>query len=337
MIENQPPILVPNDVTEATSVTKPLLQGPKRQHFLPRFYLEGFAKDGFVAVFDRESNEIRVQQPVNTGVIGHFYTMEDEQGRRRFEIEQLLSEYEGKAKPVIDKLSAKEDISADERSDLAIFIALAVTRTPDGVDSVKAFNGDMVKWAAKHLFSNVEEVKGRLRTESDGSASDEQLDAEARLMVQLAQEGGLTVTTDHRWAVGMAIQMALEIAPIFVGRNWVVIHRDNEKKSFVTSDAPVCLTTVAPRENNFWGVGFGNSDALVLFALNESCMLAMFGQDGDLQHTKADTKQVRQMNIRTADHCQRFVIGRETALVRSLADHLRLAAKRWRPKMQAQR
>src|SRR2546423_12733762 len=65
----------------------PMLTGPKRQHFLPRFYLDGFTRDGLVAVFDREKNEIRLQQPVNTAVIGHFYTMEDEEGRRRFELE----------------------------------------------------------------------------------------------------------------------------------------------------------------------------------------------------------------------------------------------------------
>lgn len=40
----------------------PLLQGPKRQHFLPRFYLEGFAREGLVAVYDREKGEVRLQQ-----------------------------------------------------------------------------------------------------------------------------------------------------------------------------------------------------------------------------------------------------------------------------------
>lgn len=82
--------------------TKPLLTGPKRQHFLPRFYLENFSVNGLVAVYDREQDVVRLQQPVNTGVIGHFYTMEDAEGRKRFELEQFLSEYEGKAKPVIE-------------------------------------------------------------------------------------------------------------------------------------------------------------------------------------------------------------------------------------------
>jgi len=82
---------------------EPLLKGPKRQHYLPRFYLDGFATDGLVSVYDREKDEVRRQQPKDTAVIGRFYTMEDAQGRRRYEIEALLSEYEGKASPVIKK------------------------------------------------------------------------------------------------------------------------------------------------------------------------------------------------------------------------------------------
>lgn len=46
---------------------------------------------------------------------------EDTEGGRRFELEALLSEYEGKAKPVIEKLVAvAPSPSADERSDRSI-------------------------------------------------------------------------------------------------------------------------------------------------------------------------------------------------------------------------
>jgi len=43
----------------------PLLVGPKRQHFLPRFYLEGFVKNGLLAVYDRETGLVRCQTPEN--------------------------------------------------------------------------------------------------------------------------------------------------------------------------------------------------------------------------------------------------------------------------------
>lgn len=323
------------ELVVAADAVNPLLSGPKRQHFLPEFYLKGFTKNDMIAVFDRELNEIRVQQPVNTCVIGHFYTMEDASGRKRFELEQLLSQYEDKASPVIKKLAATEIINADERTNLAIFVALAAFRTPDVVDSLKAFNSNLIGDMAKRMFVDVEEVKARMRGKPGTPPMEDELDAEARELVTYMQNGQYKVKTNHRWAVGMAIDLAFNIAPILAGRDWVVVHRDNEKKSFVTTDAPVLLTTVAPRENSFWGIGFGNTDALVLFPLNESCILAMYGSDGDLKHRIVGVEQIRHTNLAIADRCQRYVVGRDEALVRSLTDQLCLASKKWQPKMQS--
>lgn len=102
----------------------------------------------------------------------------------------------------------------------------------------------------------------------------------------------------------------------------------------MTTDAPVLLTTIEPRAPSIWGVGFGNADALVVFPLTQSCALLMSGKTGDLQHQTVDADQIRNCNLALVDHCQRFVIGRDEALVRSLADFLGLAGKKWQPKLQ---
>lgn len=324
------------DATDSRTAdaAKPLLKGPKRQHFLPQFYLDGFTKDGKVAVFDREKNEVRVQQPLNTGVIGHFYTMEDAEGRQRFELEQMLSEFEGKASPGIKKLAAKQYPTDEERADLAIFVALAGFRTPDIVESLKLFNSGLIEDIAKRMFANVDHVKETMRGKPGSPTSEEDLENEAREMVEFAQSGQYQVTTNHRWAVGMAMKMAFAVAPLLTGRDWLVVHRPNDNTSFVTTDAPVVLSTVRPREPSFYGIGFGNADALVLFPLTRSSALVMSGDNGNLQHREVGSVAIRHMNLALADRCQRFVIGREEALVKSLADRLGLAGKDWKPKMQ---
>ena len=313
---------------------EPLLSGPKRQHFLPKFYLEGFTKDGLVAVFDRDLNEIRVQKPVNTCVMGHFYTMKDSSGRNRFEIEQMLSDYEDKASLVIRRLKAMEEISENERTDLAIFVALAAFRTPDVVDSLKAFNSGLVMDISKRIFADVEEVKEQMRGKPHAPLTEEELEADARALVEFAESGQYKIKTSHTWAVGTAIQMALTLAPIFAGRDWTIVHRNNEKRSFVTTDAPVILTTMIPREKSLWGIGFGDVDALVVFPLTESCVLAVHGSEGTLKHLMTDAKRMRDTNLALADRCQRFVVGRDEALVKSLTSYLCLANKKWQPKMQ---
>jgi hypothetical protein len=313
----------------------PLLTGPKRQHFLPRFYLDGFAKEGLVSVFDREKNEIRRQQPKDTTVIGHFYTMEDDLGRKRYELEAMLSVCEGKAASVIRKLAAKQEIDAEERTDFAIFIALGAMRTPDMVDSLKHMNSDLIATIAKRMYADVDTVAAQLATDENTGKSPDELRADAQLMVDLAQNDGWTVETNEKWAVATAIKMSLNVAPILAGRDWLVVHSDSEKKSFITTDAPVLLTTVAPRENNFWGIGFANSDAMVIFPLTSSCILIVHGNSGDFKHTVCDRNYVRKVNIGLAEHCQRFVIGRDPSLVASLSRHLGLAKTKWLPKMRS--
>jgi hypothetical protein len=312
----------------------PMLKGPKRQHFLPRFYLDGFTKDGLVAVFDRDKDEIRRQQPINTAVIGHFYTMKDVDGHQRFELEALMAEYEGKARPVIDKLvAAAPELNADERSNLSIFIALAATRTPDMVNSVQALNGELVKHAAKMLFSDADEMFAKLRgDEAFASESDDELRIQADLMVHMAHNDGFTVETDEKWAVGRAIEMAFAAAPHFAGRHWRVVHRNHDKRSFVTCDAPVYLNTVEPRPNSIYGVGYGSPDAFISFPLHQSCVLEMFGHSGLLEHKVVNQDYMRMANLHFAKHCQRFVVGRDEALVKSLAENLGLARTKWQPK-----
>jgi hypothetical protein len=327
-----------SDTAETPATTKkPLLSGPKRQHFLPKFYLEGFTRDGNLAVYDRESDDVRVQTPVNTGVIGHFYTMKDEEGRKRYELEAFLSEWEGKASVIMTKLSNSENISVEERVNLSIFIALAAFRTPEHVQSIMAVNSGFVGAMALEMFGNVERAKEQMRRTPFAPETEEDLDREARDLVAFAQGGRYEIKTEHKWAVEMAIRTAFAVAPTFADRDWLILHRPDHKRSFVATDSPVLLTTVAPREPSMFGVGFGNADALIIFPLDQTCALAMFGDRGGLAHIASTDERMRHINLAIADRCQRFVIGRDRSIVRSLADRLSLGSKKWSPKMQASR
>ena len=43
---------------------------------------------------------------------------------------------------------------------------------------------------------------------------------------------------------------------------------------------------------------------------------------------------MRKANLAMAEKCKRFVVGRDEALVKSLAEEVGLAGRRWQPKMQ---
>jgi hypothetical protein len=161
---------------------------------------------------------------------------------------------------------------------------------------------------------------------------DGELRKQAEWMVKMAQTDGFVVETDEKWAVARAIEMAFAAAPYFAGRHWRVVHRNNEKLSFITSDSPVYLNTIAPRPTSIYGVGFGSPDALISFPLHQSCTLDMFGDSGALEHKAGGRDYMRMANLHSAGRCQRFVVGRDEALVKSLAEELGLAGKKWQPK-----
>jgi hypothetical protein len=201
------------------------------------------------------------------------------------------------------------------------------------VHSVQALNDEMVKEMAKVLFDDADQTfKGMRADEKFAHEPDDELRKQAELMAKMVQTDGFVVETDEKWAVVRAIEMALAVAPYFAERHWRVVHRHNERLSFITSDSPVYLNTVARRPTSVYGVGFGSPDAFISFPLQQSCILEMFGNSGALEHKAGGRDYLRMVNLHFARQCQRFVIGRDEELVKSLAEELGLADKKWQPK-----
>ena len=172
----------------------PKLNGPKKQHVVPRFYLDGFCRDGLLNVYDRQKNEFRIQTPHNTGAITGFYTFTDEDGRRRYDLEHLMSEYEGKASQIIRKLSAKEKLTDAERSDMAIFVAIMGFRTPDQIDSLKAANGEMIKCLSHKIFGSEKLAKIAVKQNPKNVVlSDDEIEQQAKQLCEFVQRNQFTV------------------------------------------------------------------------------------------------------------------------------------------------
>ena len=297
---------------------EPKLHGPKRQHFLPSSYLNGFSELGKLAVYDRESDEVRIQTPKNTAVRNNFYTMEDDQGRKRYEVELMLAEWESKGIEVIRKLKARKQIDPDERSNLSILIALFVGRVPDFVDKIKDMNADLVRKMTEQMFSDTESVKIELER-TDGKPRN---DREAEEFLEFIHSDRYKIKTNHKWAMGLAVKSTLNLAPILAERNWTVLHRSDSSISFVTTDVPVLLTTNQPIPPSIFGVGFGNSNAVAILPIAHSCALMMTGWGGRLDHRRLPPKEILDLDRAFASRCQRFVIGRDRKLVKYLANQV---------------
>jgi hypothetical protein len=312
----------------------PKLSGPKKQHVVPRFYLDGYCRDGLLSVYDRQKNEFRIQTPHNTGAITHYYTFTDADGRRRYDLEHLMCEYEGKAAQIIRKLSAKEQLTNEKRSDMAIFVAIMGFRTPDHIDSLKSANGEMIKRMSQMIFGSEKLAKVAVKQNPKNvGLSEGEIEQQAKQLCEFVQRNQFTVETDHQWALGMSMSMFAKVADILVRRDWVVMHRDSEKRSFITGDAPLILTLMQPRQNNLYGIGYASSDAMVVFPLTQASILVMYGFDGSFTHGVMTEANMKDTNRLIAERCQRFVMGRDEKLVRSLVEHVQLDKTSWQPKV----
>ena len=63
---------------------------PKKQHYIPKFYLNGFCHKNRLWVYDRSENEFRQQTPINTTLLKHYYSFETEEGEIDTTVEKIL-------------------------------------------------------------------------------------------------------------------------------------------------------------------------------------------------------------------------------------------------------
>jgi Protein of unknown function (DUF4238) len=320
-----------SDVADPIFPSEPILQGAKRQHFLPRFYLERFCRNGFLSLFDRETHEYRTQQPSNTGVISHLYTFEDEQGRKRFDVEELFARIEGAAASGIECLARKLALTDEQRARVLLFIAFARSRTPEAITTVKSLTGDIVKQVTKFAFKDVERVQEILK-EDNGLLSHEEQLARAKAQIDFAQSGNYDVSVNDTFALQLALSLASPIIDALKTRIWTVLHPERPRDSFVTTDTPLVLTYL--RTQSPYGVGFGSPNAIVYFPLGQDACLMFHGEGTALKHRNIPQNQVASVNRMLTANCQRFVIGRDESLIKSLVRNTGIDKTNWTPPYQ---
>lgn len=231
----------------------PVLQGPKRQHYLPEFYLEEFCKEGMLWIFDRSRNDYRQQKPLNTGVVGHLYTVRDAENRQRFEIEEMLAKIEGDAAHAMRKLDSGQAITTDERYAVAEFIALAFTRTPERLGEIEMLNVSIIEKSMKVMWGTSEQA-AKLIEETGGV---ENCPFTAETIADMVNNGKFRVNVANEAKIDGMLTMANAAIPLLLNMSWVILHRQTEATSFVTTDSPVRLLPPRGLDMGFYGVGFG--------------------------------------------------------------------------------
>jgi len=285
---------------------------PKRHHFLPEFYLRTFSKDGFLWVYDRKENSYRRQQPKNTAVIGYYYATTNEDGERDYEIEKLLSECERRAKLVIQILESSQSITPQQRVDLAFYLVLQHTRTPRFERETEEMADAFHKIVLKEMVPSVEAAESVFgcNKKNDGATAED--------MYKFIHEEQFTVKGNRNNTISLMLNLARRGSVDIALMDWVVVHAA-KGCSFITTDSPIGY--VVPDEFIRSGepvIGLGSDKITKLFPLTRKVALLIGKYGAGFGHFGFNRMQVRDFNVTVAQEAERFLIGPDEYLVRSV-------------------
>jgi hypothetical protein len=276
----------------------------KRQHTIPKCYLENFSdEDGFVWVLDTKDNIFKTN-PENILVESHFYTITLKNGEKSFFIEDTLANIEGAYATLFrDKISKDLFLTDEERAKVAIFIAALFLRTKPHREGLKNM--------FEKLKTSMEDWKKQF----------ELLSPEAREFSSNVPSSGETIhmkdVEDYlknykdEHSVSILTQLP-EVAQIIFNMKWSVWK--NENNSFVTCDNP--LTLLRPASIKKYGAKAIGSQPGLLYKdveltvplAKDKLLLAGWILNEDSYFTVGDD-MVHQMNHRTITNSSERVIA----------------------------
>ncbi len=242
---------------------------PKRQHWVPCFYLRYFAtletrtsRQPKVWVLSKHEGEPMLTSIRNVAHQRYLYSPREEAGKRLWDLEGKFADYEGFMQQVWQRL-ADDMVDLYEpamRKGLALFISLLYLRHPRRLAEVGRLHGRLVEMfeaAPKDALGNPDveavEINGQVRTLEntdwpryrDASENDKK-----RMFIE-----GVRANATH-------------LAEILMKKRWSVVLA--EEPMFITTDTPVLLMHQS-REV----FGFGTPGVIVSFPLSPTRVLMM--------------------------------------------------------------
>ena len=295
---------------------------PKRHHWLPQSYLEGFCDDGTLWVYDRKTDQVREQTPVNTAVQGHYYSHEAEDGSKNPVVEEeLLKVIDGWFPPLLGVLMNRGQFGWNDRNAMGIFVALLMLRTPSFENQVESFEKTLAQRVADLSFSNIARTASALATWEKETGKKATTTPEA--LYEFHQSGKYEIKVSRNTSIRLMLELFQQFAERLVHMRWVVVHVTNPRTSFVTSDRPLVVYLPPGRR----AAGISTTGAVKTVPLHQNLLLTIGDQCAaplECIHMDAsDAAQVRSANEATASGSTRFVIGRDRSLVERVSSSIR--------------
>jgi hypothetical protein len=283
----------------------------KTQHYVPKCYLERFCdpdtdkgKQPSLWVLQREGRLFR-RSPKKVAAKSYYYSYVDDKSTLHNEPEHYLSQIEGRADAVVEKLvqgSAPSDLLEDDRKHLALFIAFMGLRVPRFRTHWERQLGEVMKMTGQVAASDREYFEKTIRQMKDMGLTKPDLDVDK--LRQFILSGEYDVTGSPGLSLRIMFDMASPIARYIYEYNWRLL-RSAPDSNFVTSDAPLTLVSTKKLPPPFgWSVGWESPWMEALLPLSPRVAL-LVSQHHPTGEEEVSSAKVLEANRRTEAHAGR--------------------------------
>jgi len=271
----------------------------KKHHYLPQFYLRGFATSNeSLWLYRKIEDTVQIPTTVHdAGAQNHLHTLDwsawgsmpDDQTS----VEDWFCSMERNQAETLRQVLAPKAVFGDHRPNLEQLVSVMYHRVPSFLDSVEASNRQMLAEVFEHLYRN-----GHFPPAPE----------EIRPALEGGDFSGFT-TKIARFKILQTMAMHIidsQIPSILSTMKMGISTPDSADSVFITGDTPVVLYHSTWQDSMPFGVGCGTSGVEVSFPLSERAIL-IFRHDGELPPEKMPPEQVRHFNQRMVASSRRFI------------------------------
>lgn len=261
----------------------------RQHHYLSQFYLKGFtngeSKKSKLTVLDLDQKKIFETNPRNVGGIRDFNRIKSE-NILPDAIENAYSDFEGKAAKSIKAISQGAPFEGENRNVILNLIALYAVRSPQKREELRKTHEDLAYRSFDLAFSTQERWDSIINKMKKSGYSFEQ-DISYHELKSFHERKGYKLKLDNAYNIVLEIEMIDPVLKTLANRNWMVLRCINNNHQFITTDSPVVLTWIKPKEIPSLylnAIGFGLKDTRVFFPLTRNLLLMgeFEGKDCDI-------------------------------------------------------
>ena len=214
---------------------------PKRHHFLPQFYLQGFSNSkGYINVIKIDDGDLFKTNPINIGCEKDWNRIGDD----RTSLENHFAEIDGATSKVVKKIDKDEVLPTepDDRILLVYFGARLCVHNPSIRNGLRTAQTNHLK----HL--------GRWRTSSSGIYYETTKNQDMskvipyermKSFVENIEEGNYKIDFDHGYFLEAETRYIEDtLFPLLCKLHWSLLIIEDSTGNFVCSDRPVFLNTM---------------------------------------------------------------------------------------------